>query len=1085
MKKKYLLPQLKTDDVVDKNGCWKEQTRIYDYLLKNLKLYYEAKSSIFENGSSSYPHIFEQMLLFHSAFLDRSDPDHDRAVAEWRACLAILALPRIMNVKLDMVKVDFQNSNNAFLRAAASFCPEESPVFYLTTWDYIYVLCMDGNPIALLSPITLICPAKQFLRRIKNLKWITIEKINSKEQVRFDFYGKGNEYSNLEFWLEQLKVKLKRNPDNFKIEEFYRWVMNKLNEYIKWVKEEGTTEIGAIVCDRIYYSMNSNLRKEYSFFNFCCDFRVNDPSLEFLKQRYREDIFQDRLLVVLYDKAPDAMYQTENLSKLDKLFQQLVQINGNRIVAVTEFGGERLPIYIFLPFRDSFARELSNRQINLQKVLEECKVEYIQSMEEIHIVIRIKGFPYVFQKHYSEEKWKRLYGTELGNIYFWPRFQINETKWKAYYAFYVATPDVEIDLLDSKDSMIGKTEENPQREMHILRTHHFPMFIRYAFEGVSGYLPLAANDRALNEDGGTANVFVHIGHSTTYVEVVREDIRTDSVNCLGFERPESLRVVGGKEFDGDIYGYFIPAGSRKRDFRRRYFRNIFHSFWRSQGGTSYTEIRPMQDGQIIFDSSSLDYEGWMDTASFFQFEYDLMEEKDRKDVHLFLEEILLYVAHQVMCQGCTNIKLEYIHFLETRDNKLGELDGLWKNAFEWMKKWTGVNGYIGQSIGRMDEAEALGYLLCRCIYQNNLFDEKDFDPKAPDLYVGVDIGWSKTLVCMFCMEEHEKKEGVAGQVGEQMDSGSNPQERNDLLIRKWTQIDFAGKDISMMDSDVVLPNYPEVLSILLRGFEKIGYGGTADDLLLEFKRINANPAENRRYYLGLFDLLAIQIEDAGFRIPPDVYNRKQQFKGFVEVMTYNIYLLFLTIGYEICKMISFKDESCLTKNKIHIFLSGNGTKFLKWVSNTKEINVINEINGLEYFICETSESLPEVVKKGLRIGSNKINVDMCEIKLLDEKEQLIDGCIFKSVSMLKNNNNDLKIMAKQNDNEFAQDDFTEFIEALGSVKDGFSNTIFKKNGWAGSSKGKNIVSEVIKNEEEGIAVRFAEAVKDMGEKENF
>lgn len=1060
MRKKYLLPPLKTDEVVDSNNCWEERTKIYDYLLENLKLQYEPKSSIFENGSSSYPHIFEQMLLFHSAFLDRSDPDHDRAIAEWRACLAILALPRIMNVKLDMIKVDFQNNKNAFLRAAASFCPEESPVFYLTTWDYIYVLCMDGEPIALLSPVTLICPAKQFRRRVKNLQWIKLGKEDGKEQFRFDFRGKGNEYSNLKFWLEQLKAKLKRNPDDIMTEDSYRWVMSKLDDYITWVSEEGTAEFGAILCDGIYYSMNSNFRKEYSFLNFCCDFQVSDPTLEFLKQRYRADVFQDRLLVILYDRTPDAMYQTENLYKLDMLFQQIVKVNGDRIVAVTEFGGEKLPIYILLPFRDNFAKELSDRHIDLEKILEECEVEYIQSQEEIHIVIQIKGFPYAFQKHYPEQKWKRLYGTELANIYFWPRCQINENKWKAYYAFYANVPDIGVSLLNATDSLVGKAGVDLQKEMHVLRTRRFPMFIRYEFEGVSGYLPLAANDKALNENGGTATVFVHIGHSTTYVEIVGENIRTGSVGCLGFETPESLRVVGEKNLDGDIYGYFIPVKKQERTFPRRYFRNMFHSFWRSHGGTSYTEIRPMQDGQIIFDGSAFDHAVWMDSASFFQFEYDLMDEKDRKDVHLFLEEILLYVAHQVIQQGYTNMRLEYLHFLETKDNKLGELEGLWRNAFEWMKKWTGIDGYIGQSIGRMDEAEALGYLLCHCIYQNNSFHQEDFAANASDLYVGVDIGWSKTLVCMFGIE------------GEEKDSS---------LVRKWTQIDFAGKDISMMDSTAVLPNYPEVLSILLRGSEKIGSGGMADKLLLEFQRINNNPAENRRYYLGLFDMLAIKIEDAGFQIPSDVYNRKQQFRGFVEIMTYSIFLLFLDIGYEVGKMTL--EKNC-DKKKIHIFLSGNGSKFLKWVSNTKEIDEINETSGRENFICETKESLPEIVRKGFHIGAN-IEAEVCDIKLLSEREQLIDGCIFKNISELGKENILQQIPGWQGDGILRSSDAERFLDALNEVKQGFSEAIFQKNGWSGSQKGKNTVAEVIKNEEEGIAECFAEAIKEMGEREKI
>lgn len=84
MEKKYLLPALKKNIVIDSNECWETTSNTYDFLIENLRLHYEPTTSAFEGGSNAVPHIFEQMIVFHKAFLDEKNAEHDRAVAEWR-----------------------------------------------------------------------------------------------------------------------------------------------------------------------------------------------------------------------------------------------------------------------------------------------------------------------------------------------------------------------------------------------------------------------------------------------------------------------------------------------------------------------------------------------------------------------------------------------------------------------------------------------------------------------------------------------------------------------------------------------------------------------------------------------------------------------------------------------------------------------------------------------------------------------------------------------------------------------------------------------------------------------------------------
>ena len=1059
MQKKYLLPELKEQKVVNTNECWENLEQIYDFLLENLKLHYEPKSSIFDGGSNAYPHIFEQMLLFHDAFLHNDDPEHKRAILEWRACLAIMALQRIKNVKLDMIKVDFQNNKNVFLQAAASFLPEDSPVFFHTTWDYLYVLCMDNEPIAILSPITLVCPAKQFYKKIAGLRWIDLQKQNGEEQLNFDFKGRGNEYSNLKNWLK--KLNLKKFSDKKEVINNFELVCRELENYIEWVEKESSTDVGIGIetADHIYYSMNVNSRGDYDFFNFCCDFHLKNPDLEFLKQRYHSDIFQNKLLVVVYDKDPDAMYQVENLDKMDALFQQIPKIEGRRVIAVQEPGGGRLPVYVFLPFRDSFVEELIRYRICPEEMLEECKIEFIRSQDIMEVTIQIWGFPYTFEKRYVRQEWQFMYGTELVDAYIWPDCQINDDSWKAYYTLFFGIKDIKMSILESVSSQIKSYDTEHSKEIYVVKTERFPTYIRYEYQGISGYLPIRTRNKKLNQTGGTAVVFVHVGHSMTYVEIMGKNKEGKDADHLFFEKPKSKRIVGDANHWEDICGYFVsPESVVESGKRKRYFKNMLHSFWKNKSNDQSIEIRPMQDGQVLFDMFGLDKDARKEMITFFNFDYDLMYEEARRNVHLFLEEILLYAAHAAINFGYTYMRVEYLYCVEDKDEKLGQLGGLWENAFWWVKKWTGIKGDIRKAIGRMDEPQSLAYLLYRHLYPNNLIDLND-DLKT--LYVGVDIGWEKTLVCLLSGEKKEEE--------------SIPM----LLKGRWAQIDFAGRHISMLDGDIQLESYPEMLSILLRGSDIIGKNGIDNKLLHEFGSLFTSASCDKKYFLGLFDVIAMRIEDAGFKIPSDVYNKKQQFKAFLEVMTYNIFLLFLNIGYIINEMRVDKNKDI---DSIHLYLSGNGAKFLKWVSNVKSVDNITEENSKEFFICKTIKSLPEVVKMGFKIKSIKTKIGFCEIEMFGEEEQLIDGHIFKEFPQ---NSGIVTLpeipLVEIKNNTVSECEAHAFFQEMMEVRNSFEDAFFQ-DGTQKSNISKNINTtvEVIKNESESMGKKLAEAIRKMG-----
>lgn len=446
---------------------------------------------------------------------------------EWRAVLSILALQRIRNVRVEAVKVELsENSNNPFLRAAASFRPEDAPVFYQTTWDYLYIFCMSGVPIAISSPLTVVCPAKMFKKRIAKLDWLSIENVNQNSRLLFDFRGQGNEFADLGFWLKLLNSNL-ICVDSGDGEIFLRCekVKEELNAFIQSYSREADLEVETHYKKKIYESMNNNIRKEYEFLNNCCDFYLADKRMNFLIERYRDDIFQQKLLVVVYDDKPDAMFYSGNLEKMEGLFHYVLEIDHRRIISVMEPGGEQLPAYALLPFKRDFVQELIDKRIMAEAFFEEYLVIYDHVRDVLEVRLSIKGFPYSFYKIYSHDDWQLLYGKEFVVTHLWPERRINSLDWKRYYTWvYQASSEVKVDIPYAVSSVDYQREgENGfrERDFQLIRTESFPPYIRYSYGMVSGYLPIRTKSAGMKDVGGTIGVFVDIGHTSTYVTMLK------------------------------------------------------------------------------------------------------------------------------------------------------------------------------------------------------------------------------------------------------------------------------------------------------------------------------------------------------------------------------------------------------------------------------------------------------------------------------------------------------------------------------------------------------------------------------------
>lgn len=371
-----------------------------------------------------------------------------------------------------------------------------------------------------------------------------------------------------------------------------------------------------------------------------------------------------------------------------------------------------------------------------------------------------------------------------------------------------------------------------------------------------------------------------------------------------------------------------------------------------------------------------------------------MRQQQKRHAHIFVEQILLFAIHTALLKQGSYIKIYFIHEYDDEKEKIGELEGLWKHALQIGKKWTGISESFHGSIHYISEQNALIGNLYRNLISWDESIEKLLSCKSNKIFAGVDIGWKKTLLTYIYKDEEE-----------------------DRLQAKYARSAFGGYDISLIDSEYEFRQYDEMLSIFLTGSRKTDENSIEGRMLREIRGMYQKETKQcDSYYHGIFDLIAMQIEKNNYTIPLDVYNNMDEFYSFMKMMTYNILLLFLNIGYILGRMYgkSLKENS----SEIHIFLGGNGAKFLRWVSNIKDYDCIDESNNDRIFIVGMNGyGILDVLKKGFFIvdEKNKNKKLMVVIHLEHEmKEEMVNGYIFQETPNFYNYSGTLSSLEPEN-----------------------------------------------------------------------
>lgn len=160
-----LLSKLKEDTNITKGqpGQWESRGNVAFRDVAD-SLDYQAPGAL--RSVSSVPTMWARPLVTEMALFDTKHPIHPVMVAQWRGMLTAIALSEVEGFDLKAQFLDLsQYRYQSFGDALYQLMPDASNALYTregkNPWEEIYVFLWKGKPVGMSSPSTLVCPSEE------------------------------------------------------------------------------------------------------------------------------------------------------------------------------------------------------------------------------------------------------------------------------------------------------------------------------------------------------------------------------------------------------------------------------------------------------------------------------------------------------------------------------------------------------------------------------------------------------------------------------------------------------------------------------------------------------------------------------------------------------------------------------------------------------------------------------------------------------------------------------------------------------------------------------------------------------------
>ena len=556
----------------------------------------------------SIPSMWARPLLFEIALYDADHPMHDCILGEWRGLLTLLALKEQRNfpLKTELIKIPDGNNKGTpeFLRALHKLLPVRT-LDASTTWDQLYLILFDDNPIGMTSPTTLLCTSIDYINYISSdiVPWFVAPRLCDPYN-----YLRVDERVSVSGWLNELyqnHIKplngstIKANLDGA-ILDFTR----RLGGIPHGQPELSNTPLGMVV--GIFTGMNFPIApKEY---------------------------FTQNLFVI---KKQDAFLESN-----------ILHPKGSANLRV-----DGKPVTPILPFRKELLNNFDVKELNRRITFDNTPTSIIVS---IRLPSPDDGADMTISQEYFQQKDddnNKIFGNPeiieidlLPVLEVWPDFRMSD--WKANFTYcrkvgentFYAEP-----FLDEGVTSESCFLENTERiKSEVTQTSAYPKAMLCKFESVldknheeAGFLLLSIQDRP----SGTQTWDIGIDFGTSGTTVYKRDGMDGISNPMNFGDRLFSITNSVQTARAEMYKSFFSLRSEETPFFSL-FQQHDHSI--SKLHVPVPRLKPLLDGRIYFGEN---YKLEENVVSNLKWSDD---PNDRTLTRAFIEQICLQCAAEAI-----------------------------------------------------------------------------------------------------------------------------------------------------------------------------------------------------------------------------------------------------------------------------------------------------------------------------------------------------------------------------------------------------------------------------------------------------
>lgn len=910
-----VLPRLKEgrDNKVGtfpKKGEWHGRPAVE---LENLSQ--SLKTERLEFEVNAIPDMWSRAILFEIALFDPEHPVHQRILGEWRGMLALLALRKVRRfgdlavkaltfndeIKEGEEKDKIKESEDLDFMVALSKVKPQKRYAEDSTWKHTYIILFGDRPIAMTSPITLVCTATYYGNGISEVSWYDgrflldpTPELNAREKKL------------LADWLNQLKKSLvKHEGINKKLDEFEQLlklfnnfitdlggsreevelshealgmkegIFQYLDQPIDVFEETAVQSHVQVVPSKkdapeeALLVIDKEIAKQWKIPEK--DIIVNssipldrippsrlvgdqttllDSKLEKARWCKPENFFTEKLVLI---KQKNALPGTLNIDGSDKLSFQDVPVTP--IVPLTSR---------ILPYLD--VEDISNR-LRFEQMGNEFKVTF-------HLPLtgpEASGKDFAISKTYRSKENEVESVTTVPALETWPNLISSE--WKAYYTYFstagqdtfYATP---LNVISTQNKF-NENNNNDRIEREINYLDHFPELFECRLYRIDprnkkpvpynvGIL-MVKKPTPLPSLGKQLKIGVDFGSSST--NVFLKEVHTEPERVIFNDNSLNITAISAETKD-DFYKNFLPGKEVCAPFL-----SVFHDFLSNK-----KDMKALLDGHIYFPDRPQDFDAVM-VGMMTDLKWGTPEERRR--ARTFLEQGCLQCAAEAVIRGAAEISWRFSFPTALSAAEKDSFISHWKSIVDDNHKLTGISHKQDELPYHSESIAAARY------FANN----NDIRAALPRGAVFIDVGGSTSDISVWGRS-------------------------NELMMQ--TSLQFAGRDIfayPLLEKTGLLEALisSEELSVLNR----------------------ENLKKNRMAFCAQLDAIISTRSDMIMKKLPQ-YSGETTMKGLKQLMG----LAFSGLIYYVGLIIkSFPGRQKYIETLPNIYFGGNGSRLLHWLSS--------------------------------------------------------------------------------------------------------------------------------------------------------